>query len=89
MKSLLAGAQRLVVKVGSSLLTNEGRGLDRPAIARWAEQIAQALQQTGGKKGAAARLLGIDRATFYRKERHMRQEQGLERTTQDSNAEEP
>ena len=41
MKSLLAGAQRLVVKVGSSLLTNEGRGLDRPAIARWAEQIAQ------------------------------------------------
>ncbi|KAB2844105.1 MAG: glutamate 5-kinase, partial [Burkholderiales bacterium] len=41
MTSLLAGARRLVVKVGSSLVTNEGRGLDRQAIARWAEQIAK------------------------------------------------
>jgi len=29
-----------VVKVGSSLVTNEGRGLDADAIARWARQIA-------------------------------------------------
>lgn len=45
MKSLLQGARRLVVKVGSSLVTDEGRGLDRQAIARWAEQIAQLCAQ--------------------------------------------
>jgi glutamate 5-kinase len=33
-------ARRIVVKVGSSLVTNEGRGLDAEAIARWAHQIA-------------------------------------------------
>jgi glutamate 5-kinase len=33
-------ARRIVVKVGSSLVTNEGRGLDAEAIARWARQIA-------------------------------------------------
>jgi glutamate 5-kinase len=41
--SLLAAVQaahRVVIKVGSSLVTNEGRGLDRLAIAQWAEQIA-------------------------------------------------
>jgi glutamate 5-kinase len=38
--SVIAGAKRLVVKVGSSLVTNEGRGLDREALARWAAQIA-------------------------------------------------
>jgi len=41
MATLLKSAQRLVVKVGSSLVTNQGQGLDRAAIARWAEQIAQ------------------------------------------------
>jgi glutamate 5-kinase len=38
-RSLVAGARRLVIKVGSSLLTNEGRGIDRAAISRWVEQI--------------------------------------------------
>jgi glutamate 5-kinase len=38
--SVVARARRVVVKVGSSLVTNEGRGLDRTAIANWAEQIA-------------------------------------------------
>ncbi len=33
-------AARLVIKVGSSLVTNEGAGLDATAIARWATQIA-------------------------------------------------
>ena len=33
--------RRLVVKVGSSLVTNHGAGLDRLAIARWANQIAK------------------------------------------------
>ncbi|MCK6429305.1 MAG: glutamate 5-kinase [Burkholderiaceae bacterium] len=36
----IASARRVVVKVGSSLVTNEGRGLDLDAITRWAEQIA-------------------------------------------------
>jgi glutamate 5-kinase len=40
-KSVLQNARVLVVKVGSSLVTNEGRGLDGQAIARWAAQIAQ------------------------------------------------
>ncbi len=32
--------KRIVVKIGSSLLTNNGRGLDRTAIYEWARQIA-------------------------------------------------
>ena len=42
----VAAARRLVVKVGSSLVTNEGRGLDHDAVARWAQEIA-ALTQSG------------------------------------------
>jgi len=42
----LKEARTLVVKVGSSLVTNEGRGLDAGAIARWAEQVA-ALRRLG------------------------------------------
>ena len=41
-----AGARRLVVKIGSTLLTNAGAGLDRDAIAGWAAQIA-ALRASG------------------------------------------
>ena len=37
----LAKAQTLVVKVGSSLVTNEGRGVDAAAIARWAGEVAE------------------------------------------------
>ena len=33
--------QRVIVKIGSSLLTNNGRGLDRTAIYGWAKQIAK------------------------------------------------
>ena len=39
--SVIAAATTLVIKVGSSLVTNDGRGLDAAAIARWAAQIAQ------------------------------------------------
>lgn len=46
LRSLIADARRLVVKVGSSLVTNDGRGLDQAAIARWAAQIA-ALRAAG------------------------------------------
>lgn len=38
--SLVQSSRRVVVKVGSSLVTNEGRGLDESAIATWAKQIA-------------------------------------------------
>ncbi len=44
--SVVAGARRLVVKVGSSLVTADGRGIDHAAVGRWAEQIA-ALRVTG------------------------------------------
>ncbi len=37
---VLAGARRIVVKVGSSLVTNEGRGVDAEAIGNWARQLA-------------------------------------------------
>ena len=40
MTTALADARRIVVKIGSSLLTNEGTGLDRAAIAAWAKQVA-------------------------------------------------
>ena len=37
----LAQARRIVIKIGSSLLTNAGAGLDRDAIADWVRQVAQ------------------------------------------------
>ena len=40
MSSVLQDARRIVVKVGSSLVTNDGRGLDRAAIERWATQLS-------------------------------------------------
>jgi glutamate 5-kinase len=38
-------ARRIVVMVGSSLVTNEGRGLDEEAIGQWSEQLAALVQQ--------------------------------------------
>jgi len=38
--SVLQHARRIVVKVGSSLVTNEGRGLDEQAIGEWCRQMA-------------------------------------------------
>lgn len=37
---VLRQARRIVVKVGSSLVTNEGRGLDEQAIGQWSEQLS-------------------------------------------------
>src|SRR6478672_6520255 len=45
---ILRNAKRIVVKVGSSLVTNEGRGLDAVAIGQWCEQLA-ALVKDGRK----------------------------------------
>jgi glutamate 5-kinase len=46
---LLRDAKRIVVKVGSSLVTNEGRGLDEQAIGEWCRQIA-ALMHAADKR---------------------------------------
>ena len=40
MRSVLTQAKRIVVKVGSSLVTNSGAGLDLNALTNWAKQIA-------------------------------------------------
>ena len=44
--TVLRDAKRIVVKVGSSLVTNDGRGLDEAAIGEWCRQLA-ALAQDG------------------------------------------
>ncbi|WP_096667176.1 glutamate 5-kinase [Polaromonas sp. AET17H-212] len=38
--TVLLNARRIVVKVGSSLVTDEGRGLDAQAIGQWCQQLA-------------------------------------------------
>jgi glutamate 5-kinase len=40
-QSVIHKARRLVVKVGSALVTNSGLGLDHAALTGWAEQIAR------------------------------------------------
>ena len=45
--SVLRDARRIVVKVGSSLVTNEGRGLDETAIAEWSRQLAALVRGDG------------------------------------------
>jgi glutamate 5-kinase len=40
MNDVLKNARRIVVKVGSSLVTNEGRGIDADAISTWCRQMA-------------------------------------------------
>lgn len=40
MRSVIAAARRIVVKIGSSSVTAEGRGLDHDAIGSWARQIS-------------------------------------------------
>ncbi len=42
---VVQGARRIVVKVGSSLVTNEGRGVDAEAIGNWSRQLAALAQQ--------------------------------------------
>jgi len=45
-RAQLQQARRLVIKIGSALLTNDGEGLDVPALGRWVDQMA-ALVQSG------------------------------------------
>ena len=73
-------AARIVVKIGSTLVTNEGKGLDQLAIAHWSEQIARirALGQEAGStvpeiilvsSGAVAE--GMKRLGWTRRPREM------------------
>jgi glutamate 5-kinase len=45
MSSVLRRARRIVVKVGSSLVTNEGRGVDPTAVGDWCRQMAELVRQ--------------------------------------------
>jgi len=47
---VLRDARRIVVKVGSSLVTNEGRGLDEAAIEEWSRQLAALVNGEDGVK---------------------------------------
>ncbi|WCM94374.1 glutamate 5-kinase [Acidovorax sp. NCPPB 2350] len=56
--SILREARRIVVKVGSSLVTNEGRGLDEAAISEWSRQMA-ALVQGEGEVGTRREVIMV------------------------------
>ena len=45
MSGVLSNARRIVVKVGSSLVTNEGRGVDADAVGNWCRQMAVLAEQ--------------------------------------------
>ena len=45
MSQAMKQARRIVVKVGSSLVTNEGKGVDAEAIGNWCRQLATLAQQ--------------------------------------------
>ena len=47
---VLRQARRIVIKVGSSLVTNEGRGLDEAAIGEWSRQMALLAGEPGVRR---------------------------------------
>lgn len=64
-RDLIPQAKRWVVKIGSALLTNDGKGLDAQAIAGWVAQMAQLRQRgievvlvSSGAVAAGMRRLG-------------------------------
>jgi glutamate 5-kinase len=69
MSDRLRTAKRLVVKVGSSLVTNQGAGLDSAAMANWTRQIATL--RTAGKEvvlvSSGAIAAGIQRLGWERR----------------------
>ncbi|MDE2441048.1 MAG: glutamate 5-kinase [Betaproteobacteria bacterium] len=73
----LANAKRLVVKVGSALVTNNGTGLDLDAINDWARQIAalrtQGRQITLVSSGAVA--CGVQRLGWGRRPKTVHEKQ--------------
>lgn len=44
-RALLSQARRWVIKIGSALLTNDGKGLDKSAIGGWVEQVADLVKR--------------------------------------------
>ena len=70
---MIASATRMVIKVGSSLVTNAGQGLDAEAIAAWARQVAhlrtQGRQVVLVSSGAIAE--GMQRLAWKKRPRAM------------------
>jgi glutamate 5-kinase len=54
--AVLRDARRIVVKVGSSLVTNEGRGLDETAIGEWSRQLAALVR---GEEGVRREVIMV------------------------------
>jgi glutamate 5-kinase len=54
--TVLRDARRIVVKVGSSLVTNEGRGLDEQAIGEWCRQLAALVKGLDAQADGQAQL---------------------------------
>lgn len=69
MRSKVTGAQRWVVKIGSALLTADGKGLDRAAMGVWVEQMV-ALRDAGvelvlvSSGAVAARAKGVQAGIY-------------------------
>ena len=65
----IATARRLVIKVGSALVTNNGEGLDLAAIGEWARQIS--LLRQGGKEvvlvSSGAIACGMQRLGWHKR----------------------
>ena len=57
--AVIQGARRIVIKVGSTLVTDEGRGVDAQAIGNWCAQMA-ALAREDAPPEAATRLAALD-----------------------------
>ena len=73
MRNKIRDARRLVVKVGSALVTNNGTGLDRDALADWARQIAQ-LRESGRQialVSSGAIAAGVQRLGWARRPHEM------------------
>ncbi|HRP98767.1 MAG TPA: glutamate 5-kinase, partial [Rhodocyclaceae bacterium] len=73
MREKIRNARRLVVKVGSALVTNNGAGLDKAAMADWARQIA-ALREAGkhvALVSSGAIAAGIQRLGWQRRPHEM------------------
>ena len=68
--SVARDARKLVLKVGSSLVTNEGRGIDLQAVAQWAEQIAglHAQGQQGVQRAARIQVAAPVGQVFVRQQ---------------------
>ena len=74
MRNKIRNARRLVVKVGSALVTNNGAGLDKAAMADWARQIA-ALREAGKQVvlvSSGAIAAGMQRLGWKKRPHEMR-----------------